>query len=92
MRSSFEFTENVLEEMVKKLKERCENMETELQEFYYNQIDPEYVYNKLVELEDRPRRCNLQIDGVTERKGTTWEQCEDEIQNILKEKLGHKKQ
>ena len=43
-------------------------METELQEFCNNQIDPEYVYNKLVDLEDRSRRCNLQIDGVTERK------------------------
>ena len=67
-------------------------METELQEFYNNQVDPEYVYNKLVELEDRSRKCSLQIDGVTERKGTTQEQCEDEIQKILKEKLGLKKQ
>ena len=30
LRSSLEFTENVLEEKVKKLEERCENMETEL--------------------------------------------------------------
>ena len=63
-------------------------METELQEFYNNQIDPEYVYNKLVDLEDRSRRCNLPIDGVTEREGKTWDQCEDEIQNIFREKLG----
>ena len=28
------------------------------------------------------------IDGVTERKGETWEQREEEIQNIFKEKLG----
>ena len=84
LRSSLEFTENVLEEKVKKLEERCENMETELQEFYNNQI----VYNKLVDVEDRSRRCNLRIDGVTEKKGETWEQCEEEIQNIFKEKLG----
>ena len=44
-------------------------MEAELQEFYNNQIDPEYVYNKLVDLKDRSRRCNLWIDSVTERKG-----------------------
>ena len=78
----------MLEEKVKKLRERCENMKTELQEFYNNQIDPEYVYNKLVDLEYRSTRCNLRMDGVTERKGETWEQCEDEIQNIFKEKLG----
>ena len=88
LKSSLEFTENVLEGKVKKLEERCENMETELQEFYNNQIDPEYVYNKLVDLEDRSRRCNLRIDGVTEKKGETWEQCEEEIQNVFKEKLG----
>ena len=88
LRSSLEFTENVLEEKVKKLEERCENMETELQEFHNNQIDPDYIYNKLVDLEDRSRRCNLRIDGVTEKKGETWEQCEEEIQNIFKENLG----
>ena len=88
MRNSLEFIENVLEEKVKKLEERCENIETELQEFYNNQIDPEYIYIKLVDLEDRSRRCNLRIDGVTEKKGETWEQCEEEIQNIFKEKLG----
>ena len=75
MRNSLEFNENVQEEKVKKLEERCENIETELQEFYNNQIDPEYVYIKLVDLEDRSRRWNLRIDGVTERKGETWEQC-----------------
>ena len=36
LKSSLEFTENVLEGKVKKLEERCENMETELQEFYNN--------------------------------------------------------
>ena len=67
--------------MLKKLEERCENIETELQEFYNNETDSE---------EDRSRRCNLRIDGVTEKKGETWEQCEEEIQNIFKEKLGIK--
>ena len=49
LRSSLGFTENVLEEKVKKLEEPCENMETELQEFHNNQIDPKYVYNKPVD-------------------------------------------
>ena len=71
--------ESRLEQKVKKLEERCENIETELQEFYDSQIDPEYVYNKLVDVEDRSRRCNLWIDGVAERRDGTWEQCEDEI-------------
>ena len=79
LRSNLEFTQSRLEEKVKKLEERCENIETELQEFYNSQIDPEYVYNKLVDVEDRSRRCNLWIDGVAERRDESWEQCEDEI-------------
>ena len=78
----------MLEKKIKKLKKRCENIETELQEFYNSQIDSEYLYNKRVELEDRSRTCNPKIDGVTERQAETWEQCEEEIQNIFKEKLG----
>ena len=41
LRSSLKFTKDVLEQKVKKLEERCENMETELREFYNNnQINP----------------------------------------------------
>ena len=59
LRSNPESTKNVLKEKVKKLEERCENMETELQEFYNNQTDPEYIYYKVVHLVDRSRRCSL---------------------------------
>ena len=89
LRNSLECIENVLEK-VKKLEKRFENIGAELQQFYNNQIDPQYVYNKLVDLEDRSRRCDLRIDGVTERKGETWEKCEDEIQNTLR-KIWHRK-
>ena len=50
-----------------------ENMEIDLQEFGNNQINSEYVYNKLVDLERRSRRCNLRIDDVTEREDETLE-------------------
>ena len=36
LRSRLEFIGNALEQKIKKLKERCENMETELQKFYNN--------------------------------------------------------
>ena len=87
LRSILEFTENMLEEKVTKLEERCGNLEVELQEFHKNQVDPEYVYNKLVDLEDGPRRYNLRVDGATERKGTAWEECKEEVQNAFKVKL-----
>lgn len=63
-----------------------ENMEIDLQEFGNNQINSEYVYNKLVDLERRSRRCNIRIDGVTEREDETLEQYEDKIQNSLASK------
>ena len=89
LRNSLECIENVLEK-VKKLEKRFENIGAELQQFYNNQIDPQYVYNNLVDLKDRSRRCDLRIDGVTERKGETWEKCEDEIQYTLR-KIWHRK-
>ena len=63
-----------------------ENMEIDLQEFGNNQINSEYVYNKLVDLERRSRICNIRIDGVTEREDETLEQYEDKIQNSLASK------
>ena len=65
-------------------------MDAESQELYNNQICLQYVYNKLINLEDRSRRCNQRIDDVAERKGETWEQCEDKVQIAIKEKLGLK--
>ena len=35
-------------------------------EIYDYQVDPEYVANKLIDLEDRSRRNNLRIDGIPE--------------------------
>ena len=32
------------------------------------QVDPEYVTNKLIDLEDRSRRNNLRIDGISESR------------------------
>ena len=63
-------------------------MDAEPQELYNNQIDLEYIYNKLIDLEDRSRRYSIRIDSVAERKGETWEQCKDEVQTVIKEKLG----
>ena len=63
----------MLEGKIKKLEERCESIETELQEFYNNQLYPEYVCNRLVDLEYRSKICNLQIASVNERKAEIWE-------------------
>ena len=71
LNQSLEFTEDTLEEKVNDLKSENEKLKTKMKELYEYQIDPEFVENKLVELEDRSRRCNLRIDGVKERSNET---------------------
>ena len=46
-----------------------------------------YVRNKLVDLEDCSRRNNLRIDGIKKKVGQSWEGCEAEVENLLREKL-----
>ena len=46
-----------------------------------------YIYNKLVELEDRSRRNNIRIDGIKEHNKESWEKCERRVHSMLKERL-----
>ena len=39
------------------------------------------------EMEDRSRRNNIRVDGVTEEKGETWRDCENKVLEILRDKL-----
>ena len=54
----------MLEEKVQKYQEKAEHLDERIREIYEWQLDPEYVHNKLVGLEDRSRRNNLRIDGL----------------------------
>ena len=51
-------------------------------------MDPEEVSSKLIELEDRSRRNNLRIDRIEEKPNETWKECEENVQEMIKEKLG----
>ena len=56
----------------------------------YHQVDPKYVANKLIDLEDRSRRNNLKTDDISESRNETWEEYEEEIQKVFNEKLSVK--
>ena len=65
-----------------------------MNEMYDYQIDPNYVNDSLLELqdkisemEDRSRRDNISVDGVTEEKGEAWEDCEIKVLEILRDKF-----
>ena len=50
-------------------------------------LDPDYVMEKLIELEDRSRRNNLRIDSISEVSHETWEMCEDSVKDLIKTKF-----
>ena len=89
LEKSIEFTiENVLEQKVQKCQEKAEHLDERIREFYEWQLDPEYVHNKLIDLEDRSRWNNLRIDGIKEKVGESWDDCEAEVEKLFREKLG----
>ena len=87
LKKSIEFTENVQEEKVQKCQEKAEQLDERIQEIYKRQSDHEYVHNKLVDLEDRSGWNKLRIDGIKEKIGESWEDCEAEVEKLFREKL-----
>ena len=59
-------------------------------EIFNYQVDPEYMTNKLIDLEDKTKRNNLRIYGISESRNKTWEECKEDIQKVFNEKLGVK--
>ena len=49
--------------------------------------DNDQLCERLRDLEDRSRRDNLRIDGIAELENETWEQTEEILHNLVKEKL-----
>ena len=76
LRKSIEFTENQLEEKVNNAESKKADIEHRIEEIYDYQIDPEYVEQKLIDLEDKSRRNNLRVDGILYIPGEIWEDCE----------------
>ena len=51
-------------------------------------MDSDFAYDKLVDLEDRSRRNNLRIYGISESKYQAWGKCEEKVGEVFREKLG----
>ena len=63
LKKSIDFTENVLEKKVQKCQEKAGDLDERIREIHRWQLDPEYVHNKLVDLEDRSWKNNPRVDG-----------------------------
>ena len=66
------------------------DLSNRVDEIYDYQVDPEYVTNKLTNLEDRSRSNNLGIDGISESRNEFCQESEEEIQKVFSENLGVK--
>ena len=84
---SLEFTQDQLEGEINNITENIKHLETSIKGIKDNILDPNDVSSKIIESGDRSRRNNLRIDGIEEKPNETWEDCEIEIQELIKNKL-----
>ena len=60
LKSGLDFTEDVLEKKVEKLEENMKDVDARVREIYEYQVDPNYVLDKLAELEIIQQEKNSQ--------------------------------
>ena len=68
-----EFTQKKIDEELFQVKKEIKNLKTEVKAIEDDLLNADEVSAKLVELEDRSRRNNLQIDGIKEEPNETWD-------------------
>ena len=91
LKASLEHTETVLEQKIAKPEKKVEKLQEQINELWDYQVDPERLElteRKTVDLEDKSRRNNLFIDGISEKENETWNECKQEVQSLIKDKLG----
>ena len=88
LKQSLEFTQDETKEEIGNRNTKLKDLEKNVKDIEEDLLDPEEVSSKLIELEDRSRRNNLRIDGIEEKPNETWEECEENVQQMIKEKLG----
>ena len=88
LKASLEHTET---KAVAKAEKKVEELQEQINELWDYQVDPERLElteREIVDLEDRSQRKNLRIDGIIEEENETWDECEQEVQSLIKDKLG----
>ena len=91
LKASLEHTETVLGEKVAKAEKKIEKLQEQIIELWDYQVNLErleFTERKIVDLEDRSQRNNLCIDGLSKKENETWDECEQEVQTLIKDKLG----
>ena len=91
IKTSLDFSGDVTENKIKEVSEHLEKIKIELKTTQRTQGD---IFNttsatkkKIIDLEDRSRRCNLRIDGVKESTNENWKETKSKVKLLLKENL-----
>ena len=64
--------ETVLEDKVSRVEENLDYIGCQVQEMYDYQLDPTFIGDKPIHLEDRSRQNNLRVDSIKEKPNETW--------------------
>ena len=78
LKTSIQFTENLLEDKIRSINDKISTIEK----------DRAAIIEKLRTLEDRNRRNNLRIEGISENKYETWEDTTEKVQRLFSHRLG----
>ena len=84
---SIEFTKEELYDGLANVKNDIEKVQTDLRGIEGDLLDLTFVMEKLTKLEDRSRWNNVRIDGIPETPNESWENCEEEVRKIIRNKL-----
>ena len=68
------------------MKNDIKKIQTDLREIEDDLLNPTFAMEKLTEVEDRSRRNNVRTNGISETSNETWENCEEEVTKIIRNK------
>lgn len=87
---SLEFTQNEVDSIKTEntlLKEELSNLKTELIKETDTEEKINKIYDRLDYQEDYSRRNNLRFDGLEEKPNESWEETQEKVQRLLREKM-----
>ena len=84
---SLEFTQGQLDKELTKIKNDIGNLQAGIKELGEDLLDPDFVAEKLIELEGRSWQNNLRINVVKDTPNKTWDVCKEKVHSIIKEEF-----
>ena len=83
---SLEFTQNKFDEELAIVKNNIKKVKSDMKKITEDLLDSDKVSSNLIELEDRPRKNNLRIDGIAEHQNESLHECQEKVLKIIKGK------